>query len=116
MATTIDLIAIAQDIAQESCYYIPIANPERIVQRRYVFEAARVVKEMCKAANGKGKVDVASTVLYGALVVEYAAKFEFSAKSSMSESKRCVLASTTILSSSRRSLTATLGFWMNWKR
>lgn len=101
MATVVDLIAIAQDIAQESCYHIPISKPEWIVQRRYVFVAATAVKEICKFANDEE--EVAILVLYAALVVEYAANF--SSKSSMSQRMMCVPASTTIFPLSRQSLT-----------
>ena len=97
MATAVDLIGIAQDIAQESCYHIPISKPEWIVQRRYVFLAATDVKEMCKLASDKK--EVAILVLYAALFVDYAANF--SPKSSMSERMRCVLGSATILPLSR---------------
>jgi len=84
MAPEVDLIAIARDIAQESCYRIPVARPEWIAQRHYIFDAARAVKEMCKAANGDE--EVANLVLFGAIAVEYAANFL--AKISMPDSKR----------------------------
>jgi len=84
MAPEVDLIAIARDIAQESCYRIPVARPEWIAQRHYIFDAARAVKEMCKAANGDE--EVANLVLFGAIAVEYAANFL--AKNSMSERRR----------------------------
>ena len=90
MATPADPIAIAQDIAQESCLRIPMTGPERISQRRCVYVAAIAVKEMCDFANGEE--DVANLILYGALIVEYAA--DFLAKNphtEMSEPMRCVL-------------------------
>jgi len=84
MATEVGLLAIARDIAQESCYRIPVAKPEWIVHRLYVFDAANVVKEMCKVASGEEKF--VNLILYGALVVEYAAKFL--AESPLSDSDR----------------------------
>ena len=90
MATPTDPIAIAQDIAHESCLRIPMTEPKRISQRRGVFVAASAVKEMCNYANDKE--EVANLILYGALVVEYAA--DFLAKNphtELSEPMRCVL-------------------------
>jgi len=107
MATPADPIAIARDIAHESCLRIPITEPEQIARRRRIFVAASAVKEMCNYANGKE--GVANLILYGALIVEYAA--DFLAKNphrEMSEHKRCVLTSITILPSSRQSLTLLL--------
>ena len=76
-----------------------MTEPERISQRRGVFVAARAVKEMCNYANGKGDVtNLMALILCGALIVEYAA--DFLAKNphtKMSELKRCVLTSITIL-------------------
>ena len=107
MTTPASPIEIARDIAHESCLRIPITEPERISQRRCVFVAASAVKGMCNYANGKE--DVANLILYGALIVEYAA--DFLAKNphtKMSERKRCVLTSVTMLPSSRQSLTVFL--------
>ena len=110
MATPVDPIAIARDIAHESCLRIPMTEPERISQRRGVFVAATAVKEMCNYANGKGDVaNLMALILYGALIVEYAA--DFLAKNphtKMPEHERCVLTSIAILPSSRQSLTVLL--------
>ena len=109
MATQADLIAVAQDIAQESCLRIPMTVPGQVAHwlRNGVFVAAKAVKEMCNNAD-EGDADL---ILYGALVVEYAANF-FAENShrEMSEPKnpRCVFASITILPLSRQSLTALL--------
>ena len=100
MATPADYIAIARDIAQESCLRIPMTEPKRVAQRRGVFVAASAVKEMCDYANGEE--DVANLILYGALIVEYAADFlAENPYRKMSEHKRCVLTSITILPSSK---------------
>jgi len=106
MATPADPIAIARDIAHESCLRIPITEPEQISQRRSVFVAASAVKEMCNYADGSLKEDVANLILYGALIVEYAA--DFLAKNphtKMSGHRRCVPTSITILPLYRQSLT-----------
>ena len=107
MATPPDPIAIAWDIAQESCLRIPMTEPERISQRRSVFAAASAVKEMCDDLKKEG--DVAKLILCGALIVEYAA--DFLAKNPnrrMPEHMRCVLTSITTLPLSRQSLTVIL--------
>ena len=106
-AVAVDRIAIAQDIAQESCLRIPMKEHEQIPQRQGIFIVASAVKEMCNYANDKE--DIAKLILYAALVVEYAA--DFLAKNphrEMSQHIRCVLASTMILPLSRQSLTALL--------
>jgi len=89
MATPTDPVAIARDIAQESCLRIPMTGPERISQRRCVFVAADTVRKMCEISNGEE--DVANLILYGALIVEYAA--DFLAKNPHTEMSelRCVL-------------------------
>jgi len=106
MATPADPIATAQDIAQESCLRIRMTDsePERISQRQSIFVAARAVKEMCN--NADEDEDVANLILYGALIVEYAANFF--AENSYWELKRCVFASITILPLSKQSLTVLL--------
>ena len=107
MATPADPIAIARDIAQESCLRIPMTEPKQIAQHRGVFVAATAVKEMCNFADGKE--DVANLILYGALIIEYAANFlAENPHGRMSEHKRCVPTSITILPSSRQSLTLLL--------
>ena len=110
MATPVDPIAIARDIAHESCLRIPMTEPERISQRRGVFVAATAVKEMCNYANGKGDVaNLMALILYGALIVEYAADFlAKNPQAKMPEHKRCVLTSIAIFPSSRQSLTVLL--------
>ena len=105
MATPADRIAIAQDIAHESCLRIPMTEHKRISQRRGVFLTASVVKEMCIYANGKE--DVANVILYGALIVEYAADFlAENPHTEMSEPMRCVPTNTTIYMQSLTALTA----------
>ena len=97
-STPADPIAIARDIAQESCLRIPVTEPKRVAQSRGVFVqvAASAVKEMCDYANGKD--DVANLILYGALIVEYAADFfAENPHRKMSEHKRCVLTNIAIL-------------------
>ena len=74
MATPPDFIAIARDIVQESCLYIPITGPEQISHRRCIFLAASAVKEMCND-NEDSEPDIAKPILYCALVVDYAAYF-----------------------------------------
>ena len=66
------MIAIARDIAQESCLRIPMTK-ERISQRHFVFVAATAVNEMCH--DPRQEEDVAKLILYSALIVEYAAEF-----------------------------------------
>ena len=104
MATPVDdaadPIAIARDIAQESCLRIPMTAHERIAQRRGVFVAASAVKGMCDYADKT--MDVANVILYGALIVEYAADFlAENPDREISEPMRCVLSSITILPSPR---------------
>lgn len=110
MAIAADLIAIAWDVAQESCYYIPISIPKSIARRHYVFEAATAVKEIANVtpSGEEPEEKVANLVLHGALVVEYAAKFSTNSATSMSAGRRCVLASTMTLPLSRQSLTVHL--------
>ena len=76
VATT-DFIAIARDIAQESCLRTPITESEQISNRHAILAAARAVKEMCNNANDKMYLeeDIPKLILYCALVVEYAAEF-----------------------------------------
>ena len=91
-STPADPIAIARDVAQESCLLLPMTEPKRFAQRRGVFVAASAVKEMCDYANGKADASVANLILYGALIVEYAAEFFVeNPHRKMSEHKRCVL-------------------------
>ena len=113
MATTADLIAIAQDIAQESCLRVPLTDmtvPGQVAhwQRHGVFVAAKAVKEMCNLNSADEGEDVANLILYAALVVEYAANY-FSENShreiSEPENPRCVFTSIMLLPLSRRSLT-----------
>ena len=68
-----NMIAIARDIAQESCLRIPMTEPERFSQRHFVFVAATAVNEMCD--DPRKEKDVAELILYCALIVEYAADF-----------------------------------------
>ena len=108
MATQADLIAIAQDIAQESCLRIPMTVPGQVAHwlRNGVFVAAKAVKEMCNNADERD----ANLILYGALVVEYAANFfaeDPHRKISEPKNPRCVFASITILPS-RQPLTVLL--------
>ena len=72
MATPPDFIAIARDIAQESCLRFPITEDKHISQREGFFSAAKVVKEMCDIF---GDLEEGSTklILFCALVVELAA-------------------------------------------
>jgi len=89
-----DCIAIAQDIAQQSCLRIPMTEPNQISQRRGVFDAASAVKELCNYANGNEDASVANLILYGSLIVEYAANFlADNPHREMSGYKRCVLTS-----------------------
>ena len=115
MPTPADLIAIAQDIAQESCLRIPMRVPGQVAhwQRHGVFFAAKAVKEMCN--NAHEREDVANLILCGALVIEYAANFfaenshrEPSEPENLKPQSRCVFASITILPLSRQSLTVLL--------
>ena len=111
MPTPADLIAIARDIAQESCLRIPVRLPGQVAhwQRHGVLFAAKAVKEMCNNANERDG-GVANLILYAALVVEYAANVfaknsNSHRKISEPENPRCVFASITFLPLSRRSLT-----------
>ena len=112
MATPPDSIAIARDIAQESCLRIPMTEPERIPQRHFVFAAASAVTDMCD--DPKKEEDVAKLILYGALIVEYAADFlaENPHKKIPEPDEiikmRCVLTGITIFPLSKQYLTALL--------
>ena len=77
MVTPSDFIAIARDIAQESCLRTPITESKHISKRHAILAPARVVKEMCNNANDKmyAEEDIPKLILYCALVVEYAADF-----------------------------------------
>ena len=75
MSTTtvnVDFIAIARDIAQESCLRIPMTEDKHISQRQGIFTAANIVKKMC---NIPGDLKEGSTklILFCAIVVELAA-------------------------------------------
>ena len=103
------MIAIAQDIVQESCLRIPMTEHQQISQRQGIFVAASAVKEMCKYKPANGEGDTAKLILYCALVIEYATNhFATNPHMEMSQHRRCVLASTTILPLCRPSLTVLL--------
>ena len=73
-----------------------MTEPERISQRHFVFAAASAVKDMCD--DPKKEDDVAKLILYGALIVEYAADFfAENPHRKMSEHKRCVFTNIAIL-------------------
>jgi len=75
MSTTtvnVDFIAIARDIAQESCLRIPMTEDKHISQRQGIFTAANIVKEMCNIP-GDLKEDLSKLILFCALAIELAA-------------------------------------------
>ena len=71
-AVAVDFIAIAWDVARESCLRIPMTMDVHISQRQGIFTAANIVKEMCDIPSG-GKVGFAELILFCAIVVELAA-------------------------------------------
>ena len=72
MSTPPDFIAIARDIAQESCLRIPITQDEYISQREGMFVVANVVKQMCNIP-GDLKEDLTKLILFCAIIVELVA-------------------------------------------
>jgi len=98
-----DFIAIARDIAQESCHRIPITE-----RRHAISDAAIFVKKLCKTAKDLTHwQEIAKLILYCALVVEYAADFVVIYPSTIM-SERYVHRGGTTLPLSRQSLTVLL--------